>query len=567
MEKNSENSNKVDMINPNKGIVESVDINEFASLHEKTTIQNTTNLINPDQIQQVIFICLDCSKLMAYPFNGIDNQEIPTREIIASQYLACFVDKVYGFRIPCICGLITFNSEINEVFPLSYLVSDFSDKNLEIEQQSNQAHLWDAISYACDRLTKFTERSNGDAIFKKAVYRIIVISAGEDNGSYSNIETIAKKTIEKRIIIDSILLNTNDKCKELATLCHISGGLAFNPKTINEGLNIFVKNAFLNINNRVENKNPLIQDDRKTRPKIIKVNQINAEFIQKAIKESNFDTNIDDKSTIISIAESRFATPSHVCSINRTTKILQPRNRRILRELHYAALITDKNSSDYDPDIIILPFKSCIDIWHVYIKSDELTPYKGKWFSIRVTFPELYPYEPPNIKFISIPYHLNVSFDGHVCMDILNKCYTPSLHVADIIQQLKELFVWPNIMNSVQIEILETFIDDKERYNKIASKSAQSVGKDDYKLFFSSRVNILDQVDDKFSLRFQKYEAPFYMSSLEDLRVIMDPVIISAGVYYSQEEKRQLAKINTSRPVAIITGRPLTETIEDLDPI
>ena len=81
----------------------------------------------------------------------------------------------------------------------------------------------------------------------------------------------------------------------------------------------------------------------------------------------------------------------------------------------------DKNNKLYDPDIIVFPFRSMLDFWQVFIKGVEDTPYEGKWFFISVTFPDLYPVEPPTFQFISVPYNLNISSEGRICLDILEK--------------------------------------------------------------------------------------------------------------------------------------------------
>lgn len=50
------------------------------------------------------------------------------RVTVAIQYLTTFVSKLYGYRIPCIQGLVSFNNKINVKCPLSPFVSDFEDK-------------------------------------------------------------------------------------------------------------------------------------------------------------------------------------------------------------------------------------------------------------------------------------------------------------------------------------------------------------------------------------------------------------------------------------------------------
>ena len=139
----------------------------------------------------------------------------------------------------------------------------------------------------------------------------------------------------------------------------------------------------------------------------------------------------------------------------------------------------------------------------------------------------------------------------------------PLCHVIDIILQINEIFVVPRIETPVQIEILETFMQDRELYEHLARESAQKVGRNDYKEFLPKNIIIEDKVDGNFKPVFEKNNAPDYMVSQISGRVIRDPVRASSGVWYERRELLQL--INTNRnPVCVITGMPLTDKAEDL---
>ena len=129
---------------------------------------------------------------------------------------------------------------------------------------NNNACLWDANSYSCDKLIEFTKLQNGNKRFKNAVNHKLVISAGENAWLKIDFESITMKIIKNKLIVDCILANKNDKCKELYTFCHITCGLAFNPKTIIDGFQRIVKRAFINYKQRSKNNNPIIDWDRST---------------------------------------------------------------------------------------------------------------------------------------------------------------------------------------------------------------------------------------------------------------------------------------------------------------
>lgn len=102
-------------------------------------------------------------------------------------------------------------------------------------------------------------------------------------------------------------------------------------------------------------------------------------------------------------------------------------------------------------------------------------------------------------------------------------------------------------------------MSDTNEYERLARDSAQKVGKDNYKDFLPPRFFIQDEVDDRYMLTFDGANVPAYMVSQ-----IKDPVRSSTGVIYEREELKQLVRANQN-PICVITGKPLTETADEID--
>lgn len=159
--------------------------------------------------------------------------------------------------------------------------------------------------------------------------------------------------------------------------------------------------------------------------------------MNQAKDNSESDKEIIDRKILYGNSNAQLATPLHSVSKNSNLVIPIQRTRRILKELYHACQVIDPNNINFDPDIMVYHFHENLDLWKVFIKGPEGTPYENKWWYLLVYFPITYPYEPPTLRFISIPYHLNVSADGMICLNILDKGYMKSKHVIEIIQELK----------------------------------------------------------------------------------------------------------------------------------
>ena len=564
--KDSKSQNMVEMVDPMSGMVESSDVESFAKAQGNTKIDSTANLIDPDRVKQIIMVNFDESKSMIGDLAGYvipAKSQKDHRVTIAYQYLTTFANRTYGYRIPCIQGLVSFNNNIVVRCPLSPLVPDFEDKGLKKIRPDSTTKLWDSLARSCDELTKFRKDSRGKEIYKNAISRILVISDGEDLNSSTKVQDVVKELIKNKIIVDSVIISTEDECKMLCAVCHATGGLSFRPKDVKEGLALFEQSAFLNYEERKNRSDPLIPGDRATIPSRLKPDQITEDFMNKARDNAKFDEEVQNKELIQAAANVRLATPRHVCAKNRDARIPSPRQRRILRELHAAAEANDPDSPSFDPDMKVYTFQSNLDRWRVYLKGPEGTPYANKWWYLYVTFPELYPVQPPIFRFVSVPYHLNVSLEGRICLNIIEKGYISSKHVVEILQEIKELFLLPSIDTPIQIETFDIFQHDKLTYERLAKESADKNAKDDYNDFVGSSL-VVDDVPEGFTIEFTEHVPPYMVSQISGKPLQKNKMVkASTGVYYDKDELRQLVSSNRN-PICVITGKPLLEKPEDL---
>lgn len=120
-------------------------------------------------------------------------------------------------------------------------------------------------------------------------------------------------------------MGSEDECKMLCAVCHATGGLSIRLESVSKGLSLFEQSAFLNVEERMNFNKALIPDDRKSiaskLPKNIDI--IDAEFMDKAKENANYDTEIINKDLCIaSDNRSILATPRHICAMNANLKKL-----------------------------------------------------------------------------------------------------------------------------------------------------------------------------------------------------------------------------------------------------
>lgn len=192
-------------------------------------------------------------------------------------------------------------------------------------------------------------------------------------------------------------------------------------------------------------------------------------------------------------------TPRHHCVGLSNEKLPNLKRKRILTELYLAAEQNDSSTTLFDPDIKIYTSQTNIDRWNVYIKGPADTPFENKWWYLYVSFPELYPDQPPIFRFVSVPYHINISSDGEICLNSIGKDYMLSMHVADLIQDIKQLLLFPNSDDPIRIETYDLYMNNRDQYDNLARESAERNAKDSVEDYIGS-TKIKDEVPEDFRL-------------------------------------------------------------------
>lgn len=93
------------------------------------------------------------------------------------------------------------------------------------------------------------------------------------------------------------------------------------------------------------------------------------------------------------------------------------------------------------------------------------TPYEKGVFKLEVIVPERYPFEPPQIRFLTPIYHPNIDSAGRICLDVLKLppkgAWRPSLNISTVLTSIQLLMSEPNPDDPLMADISAEF-----KYNK-----------------------------------------------------------------------------------------------------
>ena len=107
-------------------------------------------------------------------------------------------------------------------------------------------------------------------------------------------------------------------------------------------------------------------------------------------------------------------------------------------------------------------------MWEATIIGPEKTPYEGGVFKLEICFPDTYPFKPPKVKFKTRIYHPNINKYGSICLDILNKSWSPALTTSKLLLSISSLLSDPNADDPLDVSAADLYNTNKEEFFNLA---------------------------------------------------------------------------------------------------
>jgi ubiquitin-conjugating enzyme E2 D len=106
--------------------------------------------------------------------------------------------------------------------------------------------------------------------------------------------------------------------------------------------------------------------------------------------------------------------------------------------------------------------------WLATILGPDGTPYANGVFKLKLKFSSSYPYEAPQVRFITKVFHPNIDSSGGICLDILKEKWSPILDIEKILLSICSLLSDPNPKDPLVKYAADLYMNNREAFNNEA---------------------------------------------------------------------------------------------------
>jgi ubiquitin-protein ligase len=217
------------------------------------------------------------------------------------------------------------------------------------------------------------------------------------------------------------------------------------------------------------------------------------------------------------------------------------------RSLRFRRIVKELSSLNKHPNpyITIYPCEADIEFWNGVIRGPQDTVYEGGKFQIFIRFGDEYPEKPPEIRFITPIYHININSTGRICISILGSDYRSDLSIRNLLISVYGLLLAPEGSDTLDTNLAHLYNEDKVKFDNIARHWTTTKANKSEEDLIEGIVdaNKVDDVPDEFKCACSG-------------RLMIDPVICNLSQY--TYEKEVIEKIIDDIGFDPISKHPIT---------
>lgn len=108
--------------------------------------------------------------------------------------------------------------------------------------------------------------------------------------------------------------------------------------------------------------------------------------------------------------------------------------------------------------------------WTCILLGPNDSEYEGGIFKLSVSFSDRYPFNPPDVRFITKIFHPNVGSSGTICLDVIKDKWSPVLSFYKVLLSIQSLLTDPNPDSPLNGEAANLYNRSKREYKNMCQK-------------------------------------------------------------------------------------------------
>ena len=109
--------------------------------------------------------------------------------------------------------------------------------------------------------------------------------------------------------------------------------------------------------------------------------------------------------------------------------------------------------------------------FRVILEGPKDSPYDGYVFAVGFCITDSFPFKSPSVGFRTRIYHPNVDeASGTICLDSLNKTWSPAFSLENVMQQLSYLLQYPNPADPFNRDAAAMMLRNEAEFKQTASQ-------------------------------------------------------------------------------------------------